>query len=71
MAKSDMIYYIVTGKKMNGQVPLSKWWTTPSAQAAMARAKAKKRAGLEKFLTSLKDKRERIAREAMEWETVE
>ncbi len=55
---------------MTAEVPLSKWWTTPSAQAAMARAKQKKQESLKKFLTSLKDKRERIAREAMEWKVV-
>jgi hypothetical protein len=58
--------------KAAGEWPnmLSHWWRTPSAQAAMARAKQKKRESLNKFLTSLKDKKERIAREAMDWEVV-
>lgn len=66
---SRLVYYCAMRVGYTGQ--LSKWWKTPSAQAAMARAKAKKRASLNKFLTSLKEKREKIAREAMEWEVVE
>lgn len=72
MAKSNVVYCIVRKAKTkaaDGPL-LSKWWRTPSAQAAMARAKAKKRESLNKFLTSLKQKRDQIAREAMEWKVV-
>jgi hypothetical protein len=49
---------------------LSKWWRTPSARAAMRRAKEKKRASLNKFLASLKEKREKIQRDVDEWKVV-
>jgi hypothetical protein len=64
-AKVNVLYCSM----VSGQ--LSKWWRTPSAQAAMARAKAKKRAGLDKFLKSHKAKQDKLRRDAENWKVVE
>jgi len=50
---------------------LSKWWKTPSAKAAWARAKAKKRASLEKFLAARKAKQEALRLAVENWKEVE
>jgi len=46
---------------------LSKWWKTPSAKAAWRRAKARKRASLEKFLRARKEKQEALRSEVENW----
>jgi hypothetical protein len=49
---------------------LSKWWKTPSAQAAWDRAKQRKRESLQRFLTSRKEKQEALKREVENWKVV-
>jgi len=50
---------------------LSKWWRTPSARAAIKRAKLKKRESLNRFLKSRKEKQEAMKREVENWKVVE
>lgn len=61
-----MVYYYVMR-----EVKLSKWWKTKSAKAAWARAKAKKRASLEKFLAARRAKQEQLRMDVENWKVVE
>jgi len=60
-----MLCYIVK------EIKLSKWWKTKSAKAAWGRAKARKRASLEKFLTTRKAKMEQLRKDVENWKVME
>jgi hypothetical protein len=53
------------------EIKLSKWWKTKSAKAAWGRAKARKRASLEKFLTTRKAKMEQLRKDVENWKVME
>lgn len=48
---------------MSTDVPLSKWWTTPSAQAAFARAKAERQQKFEQMKRRIADKKQQLDHE--------
>jgi hypothetical protein len=53
---------------MNGEtVQLSKWWRTPSAQAAFARAAEAKRQRIAKLKRDLAERKARLKRDVEEW----
>jgi hypothetical protein len=49
---------------------LSKWWTTPSAQAAMRRAEEVRRERITKMKIAFAAKKARLQREVNEWKEV-
>jgi hypothetical protein len=50
---------------------LSKWWKTKSCRDAINRARLKKKESLNKFLRDLKSKKDKLKKDAEEWEVVE
>lgn len=54
---------------MDGQL-LSKWWTTPSARAAMERARQKRNADLNNLKERTAARKAQLAKEAAEWQEV-
>jgi hypothetical protein len=51
------------GTQTSGELPLSKWWTTPSAQAAIARGKAKRDGKIERMRANVAARREALDHE--------
>jgi len=52
---------------MNGEILLSKWWTTESAQRAFDRAKAKRQEQITKVRAGFQAKQEKLARDVETW----
>jgi len=50
------------------QLPLSKWWTTSSAKAAMRRAEMARRERIEKVRAQFKAKQDALKKAVEEWE---
>jgi hypothetical protein len=49
---------------------LSKWWQSPSAQAALGRARFKKKEKLAQFLAAVKAKQDKLRLEVENWKDV-
>lgn len=55
---------------MNEKNQLSKWWKTPSAQAAFKRAADARRLKIEALRAAVAARKAQLKREAEEWEVV-
>ena len=55
----------------NEKVQLSKWWKTPSAQAAFKRAEDARRERIAKVRAAFAARKAQLKREAEEWEVKE